>query len=101
MGGSSPREMKMARAYAVGAYDHTPRPIINNGTLVNGQRLFQPQKLLSGDQLQLGNLKFSFNQEQEATVPCSNCKRGIRPGVKFCRFCGTAQSGVLSPQIAF
>lgn len=66
-----------------------------NGTLVNGQRLFQSHKLSPGDQVQLGNLKFSFNPEQEATVFCSNCGQGIRPGVKFCRFCGRPQ--VIAP----
>lgn len=59
-----------------------------NGCWVNGSRVFTAQKLANGDQLRIGNVLFTFGQENVASGVCPYCQGAVRPGAKFCPSCG-------------
>jgi len=67
----------------------------SNGTYVNGVRISQPTVLRSGDTITMGDTQFTVLGEAELpptgieeTIVCSACGARIKPGRKFCTWCG-------------
>jgi hypothetical protein len=65
-----------------------------NGTFVNGQRVDGATPLRPGDQIRIGATLLQLMEPARKAAPsaasaaCPHCGQPVRPGVRFCRYCG-------------